>query len=49
MARFIARRLIGLIIVLFAVSVIVFVVFNVMPLSGKANSHHFSKMVTYPR
>ena len=31
MARFIARRLIGMVFVLFAVSVIVFFIFNVIP------------------
>jgi peptide/nickel transport system permease protein len=31
MARFIARRLVGMVLVLFAVSVIVFVIFNVIP------------------
>lgn len=36
MARFIARRLVGLVVVLFAVSVIVFVVFNVIPNSPPA-------------
>jgi peptide/nickel transport system permease protein len=36
MARFIARRLVGMVVVLFAVSVIVFVVFNVIPNSPPA-------------
>src|SRR6202171_6655393 len=36
MARFIARRLIGMVGVLFAVSVIVFLIFNVIPNSGPA-------------
>ena len=31
MARFIARRLVGMIAVLFAISVIVFLIFNVIP------------------
>ena len=31
MARFIARRLIGMVAVLFAISVIVFLIFNVIP------------------
>ena len=31
MARFIARRLVGMVVVLFAVSVIVFLIFNVVP------------------
>ena len=36
MARFIARRLIGMIAVLFAISVIVFLIFNVIPNSDPA-------------
>ena len=36
MARFIARRLVGMVLVLFAVSVIVFVIFNVIPNSPPA-------------
>jgi peptide/nickel transport system permease protein len=36
MARFIARRLIGMVLVLFAVSVIAFVIFNVIPNSDPA-------------
>jgi peptide/nickel transport system permease protein len=36
MARFVARRLIGMVFVLFAVSVIVFVIFNVIPNSNPA-------------
>jgi len=38
MARFIARRLVGLVVVLFAVSVIVFVVFTVLPNTNPAQS-----------
>ena len=36
MARFIARRLLGMIAVLFAISVIVFLIFNVIPNSDPA-------------
>ena len=36
MARFIARRLVGMVAVLFAVSVLVFVIFNVIPNSDPA-------------
>ena len=36
MARFIARRVIGMIAVLFAISVIVFLIFNVIPNSDPA-------------
>ena len=36
MARFIARRLVGMVVVLFAVSVIVFLIFNVIPNSDPA-------------
>src|SRR5215211_2588030 len=36
MARFIARRLVGMVFVLFAISVIVFLIFNVIPNSDPA-------------
>ncbi len=36
MARFVVRRLIGMVAVLFAVSVIVFLIFNVIPNSDPA-------------
>ena len=36
MARFAVRRLLGMLVVLFAVSVIVFLVFNVIPNSNPA-------------
>jgi peptide/nickel transport system permease protein len=36
MARFIARRLVGMVLVLFAISVIVFLIFNVIPSSDPA-------------
>ena len=36
MARFIVRRLLGMIAVLFAISVIVFLIFNVIPNSDPA-------------
>ena len=36
MARFIVRRLIGMVLVLFAISVIVFLIFNVIPNSSPA-------------
>ena len=36
MARFVARRLIGMVAVLFAISVIVFLIFNVIPNSDPA-------------
>ncbi len=36
MARFIVRRLVGMVVVLFAVSVIVFLIFNVIPNSPPA-------------
>jgi peptide/nickel transport system permease protein len=36
MARFIARRLLGMVAVLFAISVIVFLIFNVIPNSDPA-------------
>ena len=39
MARFIARRLLGMVAVLFAISVIVFLIFNVIPNSDPAAAH----------
>ena len=36
MARFIVRRLVGMVFVLFAISVIVFLIFNVIPNSDPA-------------
>ena len=39
MARFIARRLLGMVAVLFAISVIVFLIFNVIPNSDPGGTH----------
>ena len=36
MARFVARRLVGMVVVLFVVSIIVFLIFNVIPNSPPA-------------